>query len=117
MVGLTSLMVLAATSTLVEVAGRVGVVLSDNHGGRSTLLSGSEAWPLMTSLMGPELSGLPLSIHLVALILLADCLVYQLLKVRVIPRDQLVGELVIQAYQELLLFLCVSADIFRCVSR
>ena len=90
-------MVLTSTGALVEVAGRIGVVLANNHGGGSTLLSGSEAQPMVTSPMCPELGGLSLPIQLVALILLADCLVYQLLEVSVIPGNQLIGQLIIQA--------------------
>ncbi len=90
-----TLAMMAATTAGVEVAWVVRTMLSNNHGGRSTLLSGSEARSLVTSLVGSELSCLSLPVHFVTLILLTDGLVYQLLKVSVIPRDQLVGQLVI----------------------
>src|SRR5512142_1871479 len=111
------MVVLTATGALVEVARVERAVLTDDHGGRSTLPSGSEARPLVTSLMCPELSGLPLPVHLVELFLLTDCLVNQPRKVSVVPRYQLVGQLIIQTRHELLLLLGVGADILWCISR
>jgi hypothetical protein len=95
-VGLTTLVVLADTAALVETVGMVGAMLTDNDGGGSTLLSSSEAPLLVASLMFPEMNSLPPSVHLVALVLLADCLVYQLLEVSVISGDELVGQVVVQ---------------------
>jgi hypothetical protein len=92
-----TLAMMAATAAGVEVAWVVRAMLSNNHGGRSTLLSGSEARSLVTSLVESELRCLSLPVHFVALILLTDCLIYQLLEVSIIPGDQLVGQLVIQA--------------------
>ncbi len=80
-------MILAATGALVEAARVERAMLADDHGGRSTLLSGSEARSLVTSLVGPELRCLSLPVHFVALILLTDCLVNQLLKVGIVSRD------------------------------
>src|SRR5512142_1201993 len=111
------MVVLTATGALGKVARVERAVLANDHGGRSTLLSRSEARPLVTSLMCPELSGLPLPVHLVALVLLTDCLVNQPLKVGVVPRYQLVGQLIIQTRHELLLLLGVGADILWCISR
>src|SRR5512138_3221639 len=110
------MVVLAATGALEEVAGVERAVLTNDHGGRSTLLSGSEARPLVTSLMCPELSGLPFPVHLVALVLLTDCLVNQPLKVGVFPISQFVAQLVIHSRHELFLLLGVGADILWCIS-
>ena len=85
------MVVLTATGALGKVARVERAVLADDHGGRSTLLSGSEARSLVAPLVGPELRHLPLPVHFIALILLTDCLVNQPLKVGVASRYQLVG--------------------------
>ena len=96
---------------LVKATRVVGTVLPDNHGGRSTVMSHREARLLTDPLGSPELSCLPLTVHLVALLFLTDSFVHQLLKVLIISGDQLVGQFIMKTRQKLLLPLGISAHV------
>ena len=82
--------------TTVVVDAVVGMVLTDNHGGRSNLLSSHETRLLIVPRGNPELTSLPFSVHFVALLLLTDSLVHKLLKVLRVSGDHLIGQFIIK---------------------
>ncbi len=114
---LLTVVVTATMVGLVEATRVVGTVLPDNHGGRSTVMSHRETRLLTLPLGSPELSCLPLTVYFVTVLLLTDSLIYQLLKVLIISRDQLISQFIIKTRQKLLLPLVIGTHVLRGVAR